>query len=194
MDLLRANSISRVDFSIMAVALYKIWKDKPVRQSPPTPEALMASLLAEKAAGNHLDFLGYWNVQLNGLTASSKTIEFGKPYEDRRADITATGFDAKRKSIEVKSGRPDKFLHRQFTLSHIQQYKKKGIDLVVWVDVYEDLSTEVFQVLTLDEIEALPIKFNSFDVKCYTLTGGYVSESEQKRKVRVAESKKRVKI
>ncbi len=167
-------ALSTKDLYQLAEANVKAWSKESQAMCRPTIDNMFAGVLAELTVAKSLrDDVGCTDIECNGVVDFLNTAATGEPQRGRNPDITCKSPNGKALRIEVKSGRPERFPHRQFIAHQIAKYKKDSIDLVTWVDVFSNDTAEVYNSFTIEAIESLPLKNNFRGKPCHTATGGY---------------------
>lgn len=165
--------LSDDELRAIAEANVKAWSSKNQRMCPPTVDNMFAGIKSELAVAKRLLLGGAREITCNGVKDYINTMVTGKPICSKKPDITCISSLGVYTKIEVKSGRPERFIHRQFIDKQVKSYLKSGINYVYWVDVFDNGTTEVKYCLKPEEIQKLPLKLNFMKVPCHTLTGGY---------------------
>lgn len=119
------------------------------------------------------DKLGCTELKLYGIDEYVSTAEYGEDIRHPNKPDIECMRGGEHVKIEVKSGRPHLYPHRQFLVRMVDKWEVDGITVVYWVDISKDDRVKNLLPFTLEEIKLLPIKNNYRGEPCYTFTGGY---------------------
>ena len=172
MSLEQMLNLNEEELKEIAIGYNKIWNGK-ITITPNTIDNTVAGILAELAVARKLIAMGATELKLYGMDGFISTAKYSESIQHHtKADIECI-FNGSEYKVEVKSGFPKRYPHRQFTLHDVdKKWAASNVDVVVWVDIIDDKVSRIHP-FPLAKIRELPVKKNFRGVACYTYSGGY---------------------
>lgn len=164
-------NLSKRDILKIAKGYNKFWNGK-VNITKNTLDNSVAGLVAEVSVAKLLTEFGATELKMYGVDSFISTAKYKKNCQHRHKPDLMCVLNGVSFSIEIKSGFPDRYPHRQFTLADNSRWLERGVDIVVWVDIRDNKAIR-FIALTPIAISKLPLKFNNRNKLCHTFSGGY---------------------